>query len=66
MSTRHRVIDAFPDLAAGTGECPRACTHLDEHCALPAFVADGGAGPAGPARLGSLRRVLTALTDDTA
>ena len=59
-----RVIHAFPDLAAGTDDCPRACPHLDEHCALPAFVAAGGAGPAGPARLGSLRRVLTALTED--
>jgi ribosome biogenesis GTPase len=53
-----RIIDHFPDLAAGTDECPRGCTHDEEECALDAWVAEGHAGPAGPARLESLRRLL--------
>jgi ribosome biogenesis GTPase / thiamine phosphate phosphatase len=50
-----RVIEAFPDLAAGTGDCPRSCTHDEPDCALDAWVA---AGHADPARLASLRRLL--------
>jgi ribosome biogenesis GTPase len=50
-----RVIHAFPDLEAGTAECPRGCTHDEPECALDAWVA---AGHADPARLGSLRRLL--------
>lgn len=53
-----RVINAFPDLQPGTEECPRGCTH-DSHepeCALDAWVA---AGHADPARLDSLRRLLS-------
>jgi ribosome biogenesis GTPase / thiamine phosphate phosphatase len=50
-----RFLQAFPDLAAGAVDCPRGCTHDDEHCALDAFVAAGGADPA---RLLSLRRLL--------
>ena len=53
-----RIIDHFPDLAAGTDECPRGCTHDEEDCALDDWVAQGHAGPAGPARLESLRRLL--------
>ncbi|MDC5698793.1 ribosome small subunit-dependent GTPase A [Intrasporangium calvum] len=53
-----RIIDHFPDLATGTEECPRGCTHDEEECALDAWVAAGDAGPAGPARLESLRRLL--------
>jgi ribosome biogenesis GTPase len=53
-----RIIHHFPDLAAGTQECPRGCTHDEPECGLDAFVAGGGAGPAGPARLRSLRRLL--------
>jgi ribosome biogenesis GTPase len=53
-----RILRAFPDLAAGTDECPRGCTHDEPECGLDAFVAAGGAGPAGPARLDSLRRLL--------
>jgi ribosome biogenesis GTPase len=53
-----RILRAFPDLAAGTQECPRGCTHDEPECGLDAFVAAGGAGPAGPARLDSLRRLL--------
>jgi ribosome biogenesis GTPase / thiamine phosphate phosphatase len=50
-----RVIHAFPDLAAGTAECPRSCTHDEPDCALDAWVA---AGHSDPARLASLRRLL--------
>lgn len=53
-----RIIGHFPDLAAGTDECPRGCTHDEVECGLDAFVAGGGAGPAGASRLESLRRLL--------
>lgn len=53
-----RIIGHFPDLAAGTDECPRGCTHDEPECGLGAFVAGGGAGPAGVSRLESLRRLL--------
>ena len=61
-----RIVRSFPDLAAGTAQCPRGCTHDEPECGLDAFVAAGGAGPAGPARLDSLRRLLRsrAGTDD--
>ena len=55
-----RIIHHFPDLEPGTAQCPRGCTHDEEECALDAFVASGEAGPAGPARLESLRRLLRA------
>lgn len=53
-----RVINAFPDLQPGTEECPRGCTHDSQQpeCALDAWVA---AGHADPARLDSLRRLLS-------
>lgn len=50
-----RVIHAFPDLEAGTEECPRGCTHDEPECALDDWVASGRADPA---RLASLRRLL--------
>lgn len=56
-----RVIGAFGDLQAGTTDCPRACQHVDEHCALDAYVKSGAAGPRGEQRLASLRRVLTTM-----
>ena len=36
-----RVVQAFPDLAAGTASCPRSCSHDEPECALDAWVADG-------------------------
>jgi len=63
-----RVVAAFPDLQPGTAECPRGCTHLPPasdivavdddiaRCALDDWVA---AGNADPARLDSLRRLLS-------
>lgn len=53
-----RIIDHFPDLARGAEQCPRGCTHEGADCALDMWVADGHAGPAGPSRLESLRRLL--------
>jgi ribosome biogenesis GTPase len=60
------IIDHFPDLAAGTDNCPRGCTHDEEECALDAWVQDGHAGPSGRSRLESLRRLLSSrsTTDD--
>jgi len=57
-----RIITHFPDLEAGTDECPRGCSHDEEECALDAWVAEGHAGPAGASRLESLRRLLRART----
>ncbi|MFC8588872.1 ribosome small subunit-dependent GTPase A [Streptomyces sp. NPDC057217] len=51
-----RVILAFPDLVPGTENCPRACSHDEQDCALDAYVAEGHADPA---RLVSLRRLLS-------
>ncbi|MFG2604551.1 ribosome small subunit-dependent GTPase A [Streptomyces sp. NPDC048514] len=51
-----RVILAFPDLEPGTEGCPRACSHDEPDCALDAWVEEGHADPA---RLYSLRRLLS-------
>jgi ribosome biogenesis GTPase len=51
-----RVVLAFPDLVPGTEGCPRGCSHDEPDCALDAWVA---AGHAEPARLDSLRRLLS-------
>jgi ribosome biogenesis GTPase / thiamine phosphate phosphatase len=61
-----RIVHHFPELAAGTGSCPRGCTHDEPECGLDAHVGSGSAGPAGPARLDSLRRLLRtrACADD--
>jgi len=53
-----RIVTHFPDLEPGTADCPRGCTHDEDECALDAWVASGSAGPSGPARLDSLRRLL--------
>jgi len=53
------VVAAFQDLAAGTAQCPRGCSHDEPECALDDWVA---AGHAPAARLASLRRLLRART----
>jgi ribosome biogenesis GTPase len=54
------VVSAFGDVAEGTADCPRGCTHDEPDCGLDAFVADGGA----PAqRLASLRRILRTMAE---
>jgi ribosome biogenesis GTPase len=60
-----RIIDHFPDLEPGTAGCPRGCTHDEPECALDEWVASGQAGPAGPSRLESLRRLLRARSGET-
>jgi ribosome biogenesis GTPase / thiamine phosphate phosphatase len=53
-----QIVRHFTDLAGGLVDCPRGCGHDEPECGLDAFVASGGAGQAGPARLASLRRLL--------
>jgi ribosome biogenesis GTPase len=55
-----RILQAFPELAAGTAECPRGCTHDEPDCGLDDWVAEGHGGPSGAARLESFRRLLRA------
>ena len=52
-----RVVQAFPDLAAGAEQCPTGCDHQGTQCALDDWVAAAGGGPLA-ARLDSLRRLL--------
>ena len=40
-----RIFQAFADLAAGTEQCPRSCSHDEPECALDAWVAAGHADP---------------------
>ncbi|MFP5347911.1 MAG: ribosome small subunit-dependent GTPase A [Actinomycetes bacterium] len=61
-----RLLAAFPDLEPGSATCPRACSHDEPDCGLDEFVAAGGAGPAGPHRLDSLRRLLRSRTEEPA
>lgn len=56
-----RVLAAFGELALGEQHCPRGCDHEPPHCGLDGWVADGNAGPDGPARLESVRRMLHSL-----
>lgn len=55
-----RILKAFPDLMPGTEACERGCRHDSAavDCGLDPWVESGQAGPAGPARLASLRRLL--------
>ncbi|HEV7168756.1 MAG TPA: ribosome small subunit-dependent GTPase A [Micrococcaceae bacterium] len=57
-----RILHAFPDLEPGTDDCERGCKHDGSaiNCGLDAWVQEGHAGEAGPARLASLRRLLGA------
>ncbi|CAN5395180.1 ribosome small subunit-dependent GTPase A [soil metagenome] len=56
-------VQHFDDLAPGAADCPRGCSHDEPDCALDAYVAAGGAGLGGPARLESLHRLLRSRTD---
>jgi ribosome biogenesis GTPase len=55
-----RILRSFPDLEPGTDACERGCKHnaAAVNCGLDSWVAEGKAGPTGPARLMSLRRLL--------
>ncbi len=57
---RARVVGAFADLASGTENCPRACSHDEVDCGLDQWCASGHASPE---RLASLRRILRALDE---
>lgn len=54
------VIRSFDDLATGTENCPRGCSHDEPECALDAAVAND---PHLQARLTSLRRLLGTTRD---
>lgn len=60
----NRVIHAFDDLATGTSECPRSCSHDEAECGLDAYVASGAAGEGGATRLESFRRLIRSRADD--
>jgi ribosome biogenesis GTPase / thiamine phosphate phosphatase len=57
---RNRVVKAFTDLADGTDDCPRSCTHDEAECGLDAWVSQAHASVE---RLDSLRRILRALDE---
>lgn len=60
--SRERLVSCFPDLAAGTVNCPSDCDHLDPSvCELDAWVA---AGHASAERLDSMRRLLVTRDAD--
>jgi len=54
-----RVISAFPDLEALTGDCPRGCSHDEPDCALNALDTSAVA-----ARVESFRRLIRSRTVD--
>ncbi len=60
-----RIVTHFPELEAGTDNCPRGCSHDEEECALDEWVAGGHAGPSGVSRLESLRRLLRTRNPQT-
>lgn len=59
VDPRH-IIEAFPDLQAGTVDCPRACSHDEPDCALDGWAA--GEPEPTRQRLASLRRLLASRT----
>lgn len=59
-----RMLELFPDLAEGTAECPRGCTHDEPECGLDAYVSSGIAGPRSVGRLESMRRLLRSMRSD--
>lgn len=63
-----RVIHAFPDLAALTDDCPRACSHDEPDCALNDISGAEGDPAALAARVDSLRRLIRSrsTSDDDA
>ncbi len=57
-----RVIHAFPDLEALTGDCPRACSHDEPDCALNAVDALDASTAV---RIDSLRRLIRSRTAES-
>lgn len=56
--TPDSVIDAFDDLRAATGACPRGCTHLGGELSAECGLDDASLDPD---RVASIRRILAAL-----
>ncbi len=52
------LLGGFADLAGGTEDCPRGCTHDEDECGLQGWV---DAGHASQERLDSFRRLLRAV-----
>jgi ribosome biogenesis GTPase len=57
-----RVIRAFPDLAALTDDCPRACSHDEPDCALTSTL-ESSSDAAVRERIASLRRLVRSRVD---
>ncbi len=57
-----RVIHAFGDLEALTSDCPRACSHDEEECALTTALAEKPSD-ALVERIASLRRLIRSRMD---
>lgn len=56
---KENLITFFPDLEAGTDECPRACLHVEEHCGLDKWIEESHIAHE---RLDSLRRLTLSIT----
>ncbi len=56
-----KLIQGFADLASGTENCPRGCSHDEPECALDAWVEQGESTAQ---RLDSLRRLMRSRTAD--
>ncbi|MFW0168803.1 ribosome small subunit-dependent GTPase A [Rothia sp. P4278] len=54
------LVASFSDLAPGSANCPKGCTHASAspNCGIQAYVEAGLAGAAGAERLESLRKLL--------
>jgi ribosome biogenesis GTPase len=57
-----RIINAFPDLAALTEGCPRACSHDEPDCALNDVSGASADQATLAARIDSLRRLIRSRT----
>ncbi len=53
------LIGAFPELALGTAQCPRACSHDEQECALDEWAAANALAD----RLAGLRRLLRSMAE---
>ena len=60
------LLASFTDLAPASANCPKGCSHAASapQCAIAAYVEQGLAGPAGPQRLESLRKLLQVVDEE--
>ncbi|WP_129657920.1 ribosome small subunit-dependent GTPase A [Rothia uropygialis] len=63
---KETTVEAFEDLAPGSAECPKGCTHAVDAigCGIQALVDSGKAGDYAGQRLESLRRLLGVATEE--